>query len=216
MPYKSTEDSRAYKRLYRARRRDIMRAQARALYAKAHPREPDRVDELWLPVVGYEMLYEVSCCGRLRSRWNRGSHTIQEAFSLLHPTVAPTGYCVVNLSQQARQRRQHAVHVLVASAFIGPPPTPNHEVNHKDGCKTNNVRSNLEWVTGSGNIQHAVRAGLSRVGERHPGAKMTPAIVREIRARAGVESQSEMARRFGVSQSVISGVINRKSWAHVV
>jgi hypothetical protein len=55
------------------------------------------------------------------------------------------------------------------------------------------------------------------VGEAHPVAKLTDAIVREIRRRyaAGEGDSVSMAREFGVWQSTIYNVITRKTWKHV-
>lgn len=49
------------------------------------------------------------------------------------------------------------IHRLVAITYIGPPPTPKHEINHKDGNKGNNHYSNLEWVTHRDNILKSFR-----------------------------------------------------------
>ena len=46
------------------------------------------------------------------------------------------------------------VHCLVARAFLGPPPSPEHEVNHKDLDRCNNAVRNLEYVTPSENLAH--------------------------------------------------------------
>ena len=70
------------------------------------------------------------------------------------------GYPLVNLTTGKGKRTTHTVHSLVAEVFIGSRPA-NHEINHKDGCKTNNHVSNLEYVIPSDNIRHAFETGLA-------------------------------------------------------
>ena len=68
--------------------------------------------------------------------------------------------------------------------------------------------------------EHLAPGGASRTrperqvrGERHPGARLTEADVREIRRRRG--AQSTLAREFGVTQALISRIKRRELWAHV-
>lgn len=51
-------------------------------------------------------------------------------------------------------------------------------------------------------------------GEAHGMHKLTEAQVLEIRATTGV-TQRALAARFGVSQSLISFIRNRKNWSHI-
>lgn len=39
------------------------------------------------------------------------------------------------------------VHLVIAHTFIGPPPSPEHTVDHKDGDSMNNHLTNLRWAT---------------------------------------------------------------------
>ncbi len=106
--------------------------------------------ETWKAVPGFEGRYEVSDHGRVRNSQGR----------VLSPNAQNSGYQIVHLYSGGRGTRVvRLVHRIVAAAFVSASPQ-DHEVNHIDGVKTNNVASNLEWVTRSGNIRHSVALGL--------------------------------------------------------
>lgn len=86
--------------------------------------------------------------------------------------------------------------------------------------KGHRMVANLEWVTSSENALHAAAKGnMSRdtpSGEDNWNAVLTEDSIRQIRAMHGVVSQYEVAKQFGVNQSVVSRVQNFKIWKHVV
>jgi len=53
----------------------------------------------------------------------------------------------------------YSVHRLVGYAFIDN-LLDKEQINHKDGDKTNNNASNLEWCTNKENSDHAFNTGL--------------------------------------------------------
>ena len=65
------------------------------------------------------------------------------------------GYAKVSLSDGTR-KGNFQIHRLVALAFIKN-PKDLEIVNHIDGVKLNNDKSNLEWVDRKGNAQHAAK-----------------------------------------------------------
>lgn len=109
---------------------------------------------LWLPVPGYEALYEVSDDGRVRSV-ARGQE--------LRQGLSSSGYRFVGLWAENKVRN-HFVHRLVLRAFLPRGDEAALHVNHIDGAKANNRLSNLEWATPSENQRHAHRV----LGRRAP------------------------------------------------
>lgn len=106
------------------------------------------------------------------------------------------------------------VHSLVCAAFHGPKPSPAHEVRHVDGDRSNNRAENLCWGTRAENMADAMRHGTTNRGDRSPNAKLTWEAVEDIRETwgTGTVSQSDLADKYGVSQSVISEVASGKTW----
>lgn len=69
------------------------------------------------------------------------------------PTVGNHGYCQVDLFRNG-QRKTLLVHRIMAETFLDN-PEGKRTVNHKNGIKTDNSLSNLEWATYSENHKHS-------------------------------------------------------------
>jgi hypothetical protein len=169
--------------------------------------------EQWLPVRGYEGLYEVSSRGQVR-RIGTGCGSVPGR--ILRLTKHPQGYQAVSLSS-GNHRQTFLVHRLVAAAFLGPVPA-GHEVNHKDGDKRHNCPGNLEYVVRERNIQHAMETGLMNLhGADNPAARLTAEQVVAIRAQhdAGGSGYKRLASEYGVSWGAIRQIVKRRSWGHI-
>jgi hypothetical protein len=117
--------------------------------------------ETWLPVVGWEGLYEVSDQGRVKSLARR-SHLYGGRYRNYPEVIRsqPThreGYKLILLTRN-RCRTMKRVHMLVLTAFKGPCP-PGMVSCHNDGNPANNRLDNLRWDTQSSNIRDSVHHG---------------------------------------------------------
>ena len=131
--------------------------------------------EVWLPIQGYEGLYEVSNCGRVRALYREvevpfGGMRVHEPHLVAVETM-DKGYLRVTLCRDG-VRDKRLIHVLVAEAFIPERGGNADQVNHRDGNHGNPNVMNLEWCTGAYNTHHAIENGL-RSG-------LTAAQIREI------------------------------------
>lgn len=103
------------------------------------------MEEVWKDIEGYENLYSVSNLGNVRSlRFSPPKNIYQ--------TTTNCGYKKVALFKNG-DSKNFCVHRLVAFAFVDGYKN-GLEINHKDLDKTNNVFTNLEWVTRSENQKH--------------------------------------------------------------
>ena len=105
-------------------------------------------EEKWMPIKGFEGVYEVSSLGNVRSldreRKNHSGGTAKIKGKTLKPHKnSNNNYLLVNLRHDGIENKC-LVHRLVAEAFI---PNPNGlpQVNHKDENVRNNRTDNLEW-----------------------------------------------------------------------
>lgn len=126
--------------------------------------------EVWKPIPDYEGIYEVSSYGRIRSLSRtivkpiHGAPTSCKLGGRILKQTQINGYCYVDLCKNSKPHR-YAVHRLVAQQFIEN-PTHLPEVNHKDLDRSNNMYSNLEWVSGTQNQLHKVYSGTK--SQAHP------------------------------------------------
>jgi hypothetical protein len=114
--------------------------------------------------------------------------------------------------------RSRSVHRLVALAWI---PNPNNypQINHISGIRNDNRIENLEWVTGSLNILHAVRINLKKVSKLQQKIasklgkatrKLTYEQAKEIRNLN--LSGRKIAALYGVSKRCIQFIKNNKTY----
>lgn len=164
----------------------------------------------WLPVDGAP--YEVSDLGQVR-RAISGKSTSKGRVLSSKPRQRD-GYIPVVLSLGSRgHSRQALVHVLVAEAFLGQRPSPEHEVAHADGNPSNNRSDNLRWATHAENMRDMLRHGRSTRGARSGHAILTESQVKILRAAKGQRGKvSELARQFGVSQQTASDAATGRTW----
>lgn len=140
----------------------------------------------------------------------------------INQNLSSDGYSCVTLRHNDGKRKTFKVHRLVALIYVE--NTDNKpEVNHKDGVKTNNNYSNLEWMTHSENIQHAWDNGLltntserrERLSSAHRNKKVgkdnhKSKFIRCIDTGEIFESANLAAKKYQISQSSITRCANNK------
>lgn len=105
--------------------------------------------EVWKDIIGFEGIYQISSIGRVKSC--KSSKIIKHQFSKGYPSLK---LCNNGVIKRFTIHRQMGLSFLKSTYFKGA------QINHKNGIKTDNRVSNLEWVTASENCQHAHDSGL--------------------------------------------------------
>lgn len=121
------------------------------------------MEEIWKNVYGFENIYQVSNLGNVKALErdiNYGNRICHRKERLLSKHFNTDGYYTVKL----KDNKNHAVHRLVAEAFIS--GDFSLEVDHIDGDRTNNNVNNLRWVTHYENLLHTYELGNGHMSNR--------------------------------------------------
>lgn len=117
--------------------------------------------ERWLPISGFEGVYEVSDLGRIKSL-PRSRVPVDR---ILKPFANGSGHLLVDLRVNG-QRHTVQVHLQVLGAFVGPTPA-GMECRHLNGDPADNRLANLQYGTRSENTFDSVLHGT------HPSSRVT-------------------------------------------
>ncbi len=192
--------------------------------SKHRSKKSAKIEE-WRDVVGYEGLYQVSNLGRVKSldrivkcpnRWG-GIHQLKVSARFMKLVKQPRcGHFTLVLCRGGCIRGA-SVHKLVMGAFIGPCPE-GMEVCHNDGNPGNNHLANLRYDTHRNNQHDMIHHGTSNRGEKHPLAKTTVKDVIRMRKlyATGNYTHAELGVMFKLNRDTVCGIVNRKSWGHVL
>lgn len=122
----------------------------------------DLEDEEWreAPYEEYELFY-VSSLGRIKRENGR----------ITEGSLKRTGYLNFTVYEKGTNKKiLKMVHRAVADTFLG--KNDDLQINHIDGCKSNNKISNLEYVTDRENTIHAIKTGLRTYDNLKRGRKI--------------------------------------------
>ncbi len=162
--------------------------------------------ESWMPVIGYEGIYEVSDAGNVMTNKTGRLRTIPPS----------KFYSRLGLSKYGKVRH-FMVHILVWRAFKGDIPK-GYEINHKDGNKRNPSLNNLELLTPSENqlYSYKILGRKTMQGSKHGRHKLVEAQVMRIRKlHASGWLLREIAELYQCSLMTVSFIVNRKTWRHI-
>lgn len=164
-------------------------------------------------------VYSVSSLGRVRREagtvpGRSGAHH-GVAQRVLAQRYNNKGYPIVTVSVNGKVQTR-LVSRLVAEAFLGPAPEGKNFACHRDDNPMQNVPENLFWGSAADNSRDMVAKGRQCIGEEVTGAKLSDLDVIEIRVMSTMGmAQHRIASQFGISQSNVSMIVNRITWAHL-
>lgn len=161
--------------------------------------------------------YEVSECGDLRRKLDSNLH---QRGRVLKGVIDPDGYIHYTLRRRDGGSSSATAHRLVAEAFIGPAPSPQHEVAHNNGSKLLNTQDNLRWAIPLSNQRDRAVHGTDAKGTRNGRAQITDDDVRYIRRRYREIKLSrgrvaELDEQFNLSRGQIIRIARGEAWSHV-
>jgi len=123
------------------------------------------------------------------------------------------GYLYVCLSKNGI-RFIYGINRLIALAFLGQPPSPNHQAAHRNGVRKDNTQTNIYWATPAENHRDKIKHGTMAKGITNGRAKLDDDSIRFIRSSS--EPCAKLGEIFGVDESVIWRARHKFTWKHII
>ena len=161
-------------------------------------------DEIWLPIPGYEGLYEVSSLGRVKSLARKGRHQ-EKMLKLDRSAKYPTVVLWKNNKKVTKR-----VHSIVLLAFEGPRPMGLVSRHFPDQHTSNNYIINLSYSTYKVNQADRIANETYHVGKKLSWTKLTEEQVCQIFHATG--KKTEIAKRFNISLRQVWRIKRGENW----
>lgn len=169
--------------------------------------------------------YEVSNYGRVKKLKHKRWCIPNRSWSLYPERIkTPSNnnskkYWRVEISYKNGFKRMEAIHRLVAYAFkLNPNVNKFNQVNHIDGDRNNNHWRNLQWCTGSMNMEHRIKQLKQKPWLKGQGchfSRLTEDQVKQIPELLKTHNKRQIAKLFNVAPSTITEITSGRSWIHL-
>jgi hypothetical protein len=176
--------------------------------------------EIWKDIEQFNNEYQISNLGRIKSKEGiiiRSNGIPYKRESKILKPASDKGYLKGAVCLNKKLVR-YKIHRIVADAFVNG-KKDGLEVNHINGDKSDNNAQNLEWVTRSENMIHAVKIGLLLVkkGSQTKQSKMNELTVLKIYDLKNKGWQRKMIlKELSITPDMYKDVIRGKTWKHVL
>lgn len=174
--------------------------------------------EEWFDIPNFEGIYQVTRSGKIKKIGKKSKYKdlIYPDKMMKHNTHTNKYKYITFMVDGVK--KYYSIHRLLASIFIANPEN-KPQVNHINGIKDDNRLENLEWVTLSGNMQHAAKNGLLKPkrGESNYGARLCEDDVRSIRRMSDVHGIpiTHIAKMYDMGSTIIWMIVKRRKWASI-
>ena len=159
--------------------------------------------EIW-KTIPFEDNYDVSNLGNVRNnntlhikslRWDR--------YGYLRVTLYPSG-------------KTYTIHRLVGLCWLAHKFTEDLQIDHIDNDRSNNILTNLEWVSPQENVDRIPLENRRDIsGSANPMAVIDESKVMLIKYNF-IDEASKVATEYNVSVGVVENIRRRERWVHLV
>lgn len=170
--------------------------------------------EEWRPVKGFPR-YEVSNLGRVRSLAyiDRSGHQ-RNGFEV-KTRFTREGGALVSLTSEDGKKHGVSLGRVVLEAFVRPLAADEIALHGSAGRNVTTLDNLSIGTYAQNNGPDRIRDGTHYGGCDHHKTQLTERQVLEIRSLRGLESQSSIAKRYGLTQSTVSKIQLSQTFARV-